>query len=121
MAIHGDNWLIIGLMMAAAFAMGMTLLTLNRVVAPAKPNPVKRAPYESGVPDVEPVRPRYTAHFYAVAMIYLVFAVEAMFFYTWAVVFDDLGLYGFLAMLAFVLLTFDGYVYAWKKGALEWV
>ena len=103
----GANWVIIGLMLTAAFAMGMTLLILNWVVAPAKPNPTKSAPYESGVPDVAPVRPRYTPRFYLVAMLF--------------VIFDGLGVYGFVEMLSFILLLFAGYIYAWKKGALEWV
>lgn len=117
----GENWAVIGLMTIAAFSMGMTLLILNWVVAPAKPSPVKAAPYESGVPDVTAVRPRYTPRFYVVAMLFVIFDIEAIFIYPWAVIFDDLGLYGFMEMLSFLGLLFIGYVYAWKKGALEWV
>jgi len=119
--VYGDNWVVVGLMTIAAFAMGMTLLTLNKIVAPAKPNPVKSAPYESGVPDVSPVRPTYTPRFYVVAMLFVIFDIEAIFIYPWAVIFDDLGLFGFVEMLSFIGLLFAGYVYAWKKGALEWV
>ena len=107
MHVFGENWVVIGLMLASAFAMGMLLLTLNLIVAPSKPSRTKQAPYESGMPDVTPVKPRYTPRFYVVAMLF--------------VVFDDLGRYGFLAMLAFIVLLLDGFVYAWKKGALEWV
>jgi NADH-quinone oxidoreductase subunit A len=117
----GDHWLVIGLMLFAAFSMGMTLLLLNWVVAPAKPNPVKSAPYESGVPDVTPVKPRYTPRFYIVAMLFVIFDIEAIFIYPWAVIFDELGTFGFVEMLVFIALLFAGYVYAWKKGALEWV
>jgi NADH-quinone oxidoreductase subunit A len=117
----GDNWLVIGLMLFAAFSMGMTLLILNWVVAPAKPNPTKLAPYESGMPDVTAVRPRYTPRFYLVAMLFVIFDIEAIFIFPWAVIFDDLGVFGFYEMLAFIGLLFAGYVYAWKKGALEWV
>jgi NADH-quinone oxidoreductase subunit A len=119
--IYGDNWVIVGLMTFAAFAMAMTLLTLNLAVAPSKPNPTKKAPYESGLPDITPVKPRYTPRFYLVAMLFVIFDIEAVFIYPWAVVFDDLGLHGFIAMLVFLFLLLDGYVYAWKKGALEWV
>jgi NADH-quinone oxidoreductase subunit A len=119
--VYGDNWVVVGLMTFAAFAMGMTLLTLNKIVAPAKPNPVKSAPYESGVPDVTPVKPTYTPRFYVVAMLFVIFDIEAVFIYPWAVVFDTLGLFGFVEMLSFIGLLFLGYVYAWKKGALEWV
>ena len=121
MQTFGDNWLVIGLMLFAAFSMGMTLLLLNWVVAPAKPNPTKSAPYESGVPDVTPVRPRYTPRFYIVAMLFVIFDIEAIFIFPWAVIFDDLGTFGFVEMLVFIALLFAGYVYAWKKGALEWV
>ena len=117
----GANWVVIGLMTISAFGMGMTLLILNWVVAPAKPNPVKAAPYESGVPDVVAVRPRYTPRFYVVAMLFVIFDIEAVFIFPWAVIFDALGVYGFVEMLSFILLLFAGYIYAWKKGALEWV
>jgi NADH-quinone oxidoreductase subunit A len=119
--VFGDNWIVVGLMTIAAFTMGMTLLTLNRIVAPAKPTPVKAAPYESGVPDVSPVKPRYTPRFYVVAMLFVVFDIEAIFIYPWAVNFDALGRYGFVEMFSFIGLLFVGYIYAWKKGALEWV
>ena len=117
----GENWAVIGLMTVAAFSMGMTLLTLNWVIAPSKPSPVKAAPYESGVPDVTPVKARYTPRFYVVAMLFVIFDIEAVFIFPWAVIFDQLGVYGFLEMLSFIGLLFAGYVYAWRKGALEWV
>ncbi len=121
MHIYGDNWVVVGLMLAAAIGMGMTLLTLNKIIGPSKPTPVKLAPYESGVPDVTPVKARYTPRFYVVAMLFVVFDIEAIFMFPWAVIFDDLGLFGFVEMLSFIGLLFLGYIYAWKKGALEWV
>ena len=117
----GGNWAVIGLMTVAAFSMGMTLLTLNWVMAPSKPNPTKSAPYESGVPDVTPVKARYTPRFYVVAMLFVIFDIEAVFIFPWAVIFDALGVYGFVEMVSFIGLLFAGYIYAWKKGALEWV
>jgi NADH-quinone oxidoreductase subunit A len=119
--VFGEDWAVILLMTVAAFSMGMALLLLNWVVAPAKPSPVKAAPYESGVPDVTAVRPRYTPRFYVVAMLFVIFDIEAIFIYPWAVIFDTLGTYGFVEMVSFIGLLFAGYVYAWKKGALEWV
>ena len=107
MQVFGNNWLVILLMLAAAFSMGMLLLTLNWIIAPTKPSEAKAAPYESGVPDVSAVKPRYTPRFYVVAMLF--------------VIFDDLGNYGFVSMVSFIGLLFVGYIYAWKKGALEWV
>ena len=108
-------------MLGAAFAMGMSLLMLNLIVAPSKPNPTKKAPYESGIPDVTPVKARFTPRFYVVAMLFVIFDIEAIFIFPWAVIFDDLGTYGFVEMVSFIGLLFAGYIYAWKKGALEWV
>jgi NADH-quinone oxidoreductase subunit A len=119
--VFGENWIVIGLMMASAFAMGMALLILNWVVAPTKPSKVKSDPYESGVPDVLAVKPRYTPRFYVVAMLFVVFDIEAIFIFPWAIIFDELGTYGFVEMVSFIGLLFLGYIYAWRKGALEWV
>ncbi len=117
----GGNWVIIALMVTAAFSMGMTLLILNWIVAPSKPTWMKAAPYESGLPNVTPVQPRYTARFYVVAMLFVIFDIEAIFLFPWAVLLSQLGLYGFVEMLVFIGLLFVIYIYAWRKGALEWV
>ena len=121
MEIHGENWVVILFMIAVAFFMGMLLLTLNQVVAPRRPTAIKAAPYESGVPDVKAVKPSFTPRYYIVAMLFVVFDLEVVFIYPWAVTFDHLGLFGFVDMLIFLALLMVGYVYAWKKGALEWV
>jgi NADH-quinone oxidoreductase subunit A len=119
--IFGENWIVVGFMTLAAFGMAMTLLLVSWVIAPSRPNPTKSAPYESGVPDVTPVKARYTPRFYVVAMLFVIFDIEAVFIFPWAVIFDDLGVYGFVEMVSFIALLFAGYIYAWKKGALEWV
>ena len=119
--IFGQNWIVVGFMTIAAFGMAMTLLLLSWVIAPSRPDPTKEAPYESGVPDVTPVKARYTPRFYIIAMLFVIFDIEAIFMFPWAVLFDDLGLYGFVEMLVFIALLFVGYIYAWRKGALEWV
>jgi NADH-quinone oxidoreductase subunit A len=67
------------------------------------------------------VQPRYTARFYIVAMLFVIFDIEAIFMFPWAVLFTQLGLYGFVEMVVFIALLFVGYIYAWRKGALEWV
>ena len=118
---YGDNWVVILFMVATAFFMGMLLLTLNQMVAPSRPSATKAAPYESGMPDVTAVRPTFTPRYYLVAMLFVVFDLEVVFIYPWAVSFDHLGLFGFVDMMIFLGLLTIGYVYAWKKGALEWV
>lgn len=121
MEIYGENWIVVLFMVVVAFFMGMLLLTLNQIVAPSKPSKAKSEPYESGMPGVTPVKPRFTPRFYVIAMLFVVFDIEAVFIFPWAVIFDDLGLFGFVAMAIFMVLLLDGYIYAWKKGALEWV
>jgi NADH-quinone oxidoreductase subunit A len=118
--IYGEDWLVIGLLLLAAIVMGGVFLVLNRIIAPSRPNATKAMPFESGVPEVNPPRPHFTPRYYVVAMLFVVFDIEAIFIYPWAIIFDDLGTYGFVAMVLFILLLLDGYIYAWKKGALEW-
>jgi len=117
----GSDWVIIGLMLVAGIGMAMTLLGLNLAIAPSRPTAAKAAPYESGMPDITAVKPRFTPRFYVVAMLFVIFDIEAIFIFPWAVIFDDLGLYGFWVMMIFMVSLFLGYIYAWKKGALEWV
>lgn len=116
-----ENYAVIGLMFVTAIVMGSSLLLLGRVVRPSNPNPTKEAPYESGVPDVAPPKARYTPRFYVVALLFVVFDIEAIFLYPWAVAFDALGLYGYIQICAFIGLLLAGLAYEWKKGALEWV
>lgn len=117
----GSNWVIVLLMLIAAISMASLLLGLNLIIAPAKPSAAKSAPFESGLPDITPVKPRFTPRFYVVAMLFVIFDIEAIFIFPWAVLFDELGLFGFVEMMSFIALLFAGYIYAWKKGALEWV
>lgn len=121
MTIFGENWIAIVFMTVATFLMAGLLLSIARIVAPSKPSVAKSKPYESGVPDVKPVRPQFTSRFYVIAMLFVIFDLEAAFIYPWAVNFDELGMNGFVHMLIFITLLFVSYAYAWKKGALEWV
>lgn len=116
-----ENWAVIGLMFLAAGVMGSSLLLLGRLLRPVHPNPVKEMPYESGVPDIAPPRARFTPRFYVVALLFVVFDIEAIFLYPWAVAFDALGLYGYIQICVFIGLLLAGLAYEWKKGALEWV
>jgi len=117
----GDNWIAIVFLLIATFVMGALLLTITQIIAPSKPTKPKSDPYESGIPDIKPVKPRFTPRFYVLGMLFVIFDLEAAFIYPWAVNFDTLGLYGFTHMLVFIVLLFASYAYAWKKGALEWV
>ena len=90
------------------------------VLGMRKPTPEKRAPYECGMQPVGNARERFSVKFYLVAMLFLLFDIEAVFLFPWAVVYRDLKLFGFFEMLLFMATVFAGYIYVWKKGALEW-
>jgi NADH-quinone oxidoreductase subunit A len=81
---------------------------------------VKLATYECGMQTIGPTRMKINIRYYIVAMLFLIFDIEIMFLYPWAVVMGSLKIFGFLEMLFFVFILFVGYIYVWKKGALEW-
>ena len=90
------------------------------VLGMRKPTPVKQSPYECGMQPVGTARERFSVKFYLVAMLFLLFDIEAVFLFPWAVVYRDLKLFGFFEMLLFIATVMAGYIYVWKKGALVW-
>lgn len=84
------------------------------------PTPQKLVPYECGMQPVGTARDRFSVKFYLIAMLFLLFDIEAVFLFPWAVVFRELKLFGFFEMLVFIGALLAGYIYVWKKGALEW-
>jgi len=92
----------------------------SMILGMRKPTPEKQAPYECGMQPVGTARERFSVKFYLVAMLFLLFDIEAVFLFPWAVVYRDLKLFGFFEMLLFIAVVLAGYVYVWKKGALEW-
>src|SRR5262245_37778262 len=96
-------------------------LILAKLVRPDNPSKTKLMPYECGIDPVDSARGRYTVRFYIVAILFVVFDVETIFLFPWAVKFKALGLFGLLEMLIFLAILAAGYVWIWKKGALEWV
>lgn len=103
---------------AGGFAVTNVLITL--VVGPFRPSREKLAPYESGMSEIEPPRHRFPIKFYVVAMLFLILDIEALSFYPWAVLLRPLHFSGFLEMLVFIVILLVGFVYIWKKGALDW-
>ncbi|MFW6074811.1 MAG: NADH-quinone oxidoreductase subunit A [Chloroflexota bacterium] len=116
-----ENYAIIGIALIMALVMGGALLLLGKLIRPSRPSPRKLAPYESGIPDVAPPDQRYTPRFYVVALLFVIFDIEAIFLFPWAVAFDALGLYGYVQAVIFIVILLGGLAYEWKKGALEWV
>jgi NADH-quinone oxidoreductase subunit A len=97
-----------------------TLLLVAQTVGPKRPNPVKGEPFESGNPPKGDARIRFPVKFYLVAMLFLIFDIEVVFLYPWAILFRRLGILGLVEMGIFLLILIIGFIYVWKKGALEW-
>ena len=110
----------IGVMVIVAIIVGLIILMISRVFGPHNPSFRKNAPYESGMKPIGPANRRLPVKFYLVAVLFIVFDVEVIFFLPWAVTMRDLGLYGLLVMGFFTLILVVGFIYEWKKGALEW-
>ncbi len=115
------NYVPIFIFMAVAFAIPAVTLVLFKLVRPENPHTTKLMPYECGIDPVDNARGRYTVRFYIVAILFVVFDVETIFLFPWAVQFKELGLFGFVEMLIFLAILVVGYIWIWKKGALEWV
>lgn len=98
----------------------VVMIGLSQVAGASRPTPVKASPYESGIVPVGDTRERFSVKFYIVAMLFIVFDIETIFFLPWAVIFRDLGLFGLIEMFIFIFVLAVGLAYAWKKGALEW-
>jgi NADH-quinone oxidoreductase subunit A len=111
--------IVILLVVAGAFA--VLSLMASAVLRPKRPTLAKSAPYECGIePEDVPRGERFPVRFYIVAMLFIVFDVETIFLFPWAVTFRQLGLFGLVEMAIFIGLVFVAYVYVWRKGGLEW-
>ena len=111
------------LLAALATAFVGVSLAVSAKLGPHQPNPAKEAPYESGIipdPTTDIRGTRFAVKFYLVAMLFIIFDVEAVFLYPWATVLRDLGWYGLAVMGIFVALLFESYYYVLRKGGLEW-
>jgi NADH-quinone oxidoreductase subunit A len=105
-----------------AVAIGFALFTLvpSRLLQTNKRNKVKLDPYECGIEPRTDARDRYSIRYYLVAMLFVIFDVETVFMFPWAVILERLGWFGVIEMMVFLFILVVGFVYAWKKGALEW-
>jgi NADH-quinone oxidoreductase subunit A len=108
------------LLMVLAAGFGAGSLALSRILGPHNPTPEKSAPYECGMPPVGNARERQSIRFYLIAMIFLLFDIEVAFLYPWTMALRSLGWSGYLQIVLFTLVLAAGYVYIWKKGALDW-
>jgi NADH-quinone oxidoreductase subunit A len=100
--------------------LGLLMLSLGAMLAPHRPDPEKNSPYECGFEAFEDARMKFDVRYYLVAILFILFDLEIAFLFPWAVVLPDIGFEGFVAMMIFLLILIVGFVYEWKKGALEW-
>ena len=119
------TWIPVLIMLLAAVGLGTVMLTLNWLLGRKQRNPLKLAPYESGVPPLDVNRKRVNVRFYQIAMLFILFDIEAAFLYPWAVIYRDAaqgpsGMFLFGEMAVFIGLLAVGYVYVWKKKAFDW-
>jgi NADH-quinone oxidoreductase subunit A len=108
------------LLFLAATGFALFNVILSQLLGRPRPNAAKNAVYECGVPSVAKLSERFPIKFYLVAMLFILFDVDAAFLYPWALVFKELGVFGFIEMMIFMGLLGAGFAYAWKSGALEW-
>ncbi|MDX1591592.1 MAG: NADH-quinone oxidoreductase subunit A [Balneolaceae bacterium] len=108
------------LLVGIALFLAVVLMSLSRILGPYRPNTNKLNPYESGMDPVGEAKDRYSIAFYLVAMEFIVFDLEVVFIYPWAVRFTELGTGTFIAMFIFVVILFIGLIYTLKKGTLDW-
>ena len=108
------------ILIALSMAQAVGMVVLSHVVSPFRPTPAKSAPYESGMIPLGDTRERFSVKFYMVAILFIVFDLETVFLIPWAVQFRELGLFGFVEMLIFIAVLLVGFIYVWKKGALQW-
>jgi len=108
------------LLVIVAVLFGLVSLVLSSLIGVKKVSALKLAPYESGCEPVGTARERFSIKFYLIAMLFILFDIEAVFLYPWAILYKKLGMFGLVEMGLFILILFVGYIYVWKKGALEW-
>jgi len=116
-----QEWLFIGVFLFLAPVFPAIAILIPRIIAPRKPNPVKMDTYECGLETVGESWIQFRVQYYIFALIFLVFDVEIVFLYPWAVAFDQLKLFAVVEGVLFILILITGLIYVWRKGALKWM
>jgi NADH-quinone oxidoreductase subunit A len=106
--------------LAISIGLGAVLLSVGAILGPSRPDSEKLSPYECGFEAFEDTRTKFDVRYYLVAILFIIFDLEIAFFIPWALALDKLGAVGLIAMLLFVIELVIGFIFAWKKGALEW-
>ncbi len=115
-----QNYLPVLIFIVVSLGMGVVMLAAGSVLGPRRPDSEKLSPYECGFEAFEDSRMKFDVRYYLVAILFIIFDLEIAFLFPWAVVLDEIGLFGFLAMMVFLAILVVGFIYEWRKGALEW-
>ena len=115
-----ENYFPVLLFILIGIAVGVVPQVLGRLLGPYRPDSQKNSPYECGFEAFEDARMKFDVRYYLVAILFILFDLEIAFMFPWAVSIKDIGLLGFFAMIEFVVILVIGFVYMWKKGALDW-
>ena len=115
-----ENYFPILVFVAVGLLVGVGPMIAGFVLAPHRPDSEKLSPYECGFEAFEDARMKFDVRYYLIAILFILFDLEIAFLFPWAVVLEEIGLFGYLAMVIFLAVLVVGFVYEWKKGALEW-
>ena len=115
-----ENYLPILIFMVIAVVSGCVMIAMGAVLGPHRPDSDKLSPYECGFEAFEDSRMKFDVRYYLVAILFIIFDLEIAFLFPWAVVLDEIGGFGFVAMMLFLAVLVVGFIYEWKKGALDW-
>ncbi len=115
-----ENYFPILVFLVLGIFFGLMPLMAGMLLAPNRPDSDKLSPYECGFEAFEDSRMKFDVRFYLVAILFIIFDLEIAFLFPWAVVLDEIGLFGFIAMVIFLAILVVGFIYEWRKGALEW-
>lgn len=117
---YAETWFPVLIQIIIALGVAGAMIGLSALLGKRVRDPVKSSPYESGMKPVGNARERFSVKFYLVAMVFILFDIEAIFLYPWAVIYRQLRLFAFFEMLLFIVLVLCGFFYIWKKGVLDW-
>jgi len=115
-----ENYLPVLVFMVVGIAIGGIMITLGFILSPNRPDSEKLSPYECGFEAFEDARMKFDVRYYLVAILFIIFDLEIAFLFPWAIVLGDIGMFGYVAMAIFLGILVIGFIYEWKKGALEW-
>ena len=115
-----ENYLPVLIFIVIGLGMGAIMITLGFILSPHKPDSEKLSPYECGFEAFGDARMKFDVRYYLVAILFIIFDLEIAFLFPWAIVLNDIGMFGYVAMLIFLGILVIGFIYEWKKGALEW-